>query len=419
MGLGVYIDAAVPGDLPVSGFIARIEEACRASIEDPLLLRLARFRRVEGGSGLDLLLHPAAEPVEFRVTGDRVICSAKTNPAGPGYHVYVIELLERVARVAGVEWRWSDEEGDLGDECEYHETRSADRVREHMLTWLRTIARHIASQDLGSDLCLSLPLGFTPVGAGAICTALGPLDKEWSRAVASASGSDLEAFGARFFAWWRPELDARFWAQYGSALAWVDVPWHPPASDEEVWAYEAALAAFDRSRALDSKLALPDLEIADLRRYRSAKPNDAPAPGPAGIGYRRGAMRWQLTGAWTVAAPGHWYEEYEEEAVVLWFADRTIRVTTYSVDGAPAEQLLDHEEVPEVAGESKLLLQWRSNHLHARGSIAWTEDDDGYWTLSGLVTTDGHLCVATICYVRESDRAWAEETFRSIAHPAP
>jgi hypothetical protein len=423
MGLGLYIDAAIPGDSrgerPLSGgeLIDRLEQACRSRIDDPLLRRLARFRRVEEGSGLDLWLHPATEPVEFRVDGARLTCSAKTSPAGPGYHVYVVELLERVAPVAGVEWRWSDAEG--GDECEYHESRSPDRVREHMLTWLRALARHLDGEDFGTDLCLSLPVGFSPVQAGAICTPLGPLDHEWPRAVASASASELEVLGAQFFAWWEPGLDARFWARYGSAVAWVDIPWHPPASDDEDWAYDAAVAAFDRSRALDSTIALPDLEIADLRRYRHAKPDDARAPGRTGIGYRRGLMRWQLTGAWSVAAPGYWYQEHDDDAVVLWFGDRTIRITTYRVDGVPGEQLLDHEDARGGEEESKPRVEWRSKHLLARGAIEWTDDLNGYWMVSGQVATDGNVCLATICYVRESDRPWAEETFRSISHPAP
>jgi hypothetical protein len=419
MGLGVYVEASLPGEWRRKAkrgkVVEELEECCRAAIDDALLRRLARFRPGEDGGSLDVWLHPATEPIEFRVDGDLLVCSAKTSPAGPGYHVYVVELLERMATKGGIEWRWTDDDGETGDECSYHESRSFEGVHEEMLRWLRGLASSLGESDI-EEVCISLPFGFSPKGPGSICTPLGPLDLTWPRQVLEASESQLEAIGAAFFPWWGRELDARSWMQYGMAVAWVDITWHAPASDDEVWAYEAALAAFDQARSLDPGMARPDIEMAEMRRCRSAEAGDPRAPNPAGIGYRRGLMRWALPGDWTIELPGYWYEELDENGTVLWFGDRTIRVTTFTAEGASTEQLLAAGEETPAAGKG---VEWRSSHLAGRGSIEWADDDDGCWLLSGQVATDGHLCVATIAYTDEADRAWAEETFRTISHPPP
>jgi len=423
MGLGLEIDAPIPPrwqsgrSADGAELVEQLMDACRSCIDDPLLRRLARFRRANDGHAFELWLHPATEPIELKVDVGRVTCSAKTNPAGPGYHVYVVELLERVAQVANLEWRWNDADGEAGDECEYHQTRSFDTVRRHMLGWLRALARGLDGIEAGSAVHVSLPMGFSPVRPGPICTPLGPVDQEWPRRVTSAGESELEVIGSQFFPWWEPGLDARFWAQYGTAIAWVDVPWHAPSSEDETWASGAALAAFERSRALDPEIVLPDLEIAELRRYHRAEPGEARPPNPAGIGYRRGLMRWQLTGAWSLEAPGYWYDELDDGTVVLGFGDRTIRITTYVADGVSADRLVAIRVASERRESARV--EWRSNHLHARGSIEWTDDQNGYWVLVGQVATDGHLCSATISYENESDRSWAEETFRSISRPPP
>jgi len=419
VGLGLLIDAPIRargwlGRRPTgTAVISSVDQAFRAGIDDPLLAAHARL--VRDGETLSVHLHPAAGPIEVRVDGERVVCSAQTSDAGPGYHAYVVELVERVGERAGLTWRWTDGDGERGDECGFHESRDFAALQREMLGWLRQLCAVLVERGAGPfQVCM--PVEVRPLRATGVCTPLGPRPAEWATTVATASDDELAAHGAAFFPWWGRALDAAFWHGYGSALAWVDVPWHACDGDGEAAIYGAALAAFDRARALDPRIELPARELAELRRLADPDADPDVAPARDGIGYRRGAMRWRLAGGWWMTGPGYWYESHDEDGTITrHFADRAIHVTSYSASST-ADQLLARARERMAAADPARVVSWRDGELQAIGLVSW-DDADRHWLLQGEVATDGKLCVATFVYHDDADRSWAEEIFRSITRP--
>ena len=408
MGLGIRIVAPIEGRgwlkrRPKPGAVLdTVEEACRAAIDDPMLAALARFTR-DDDSALQAWLHPGTEPVEFRIDGDALIASSTTNPAGPGYHVWVVELLERIGERAKLAWDWSPD-GEPGDECGYRESRSVERVQQEMLAWLRSTCRLILEQSL-VDVCLCLPIELRPVRHG-VCSPLGVLGAAWIERVASAEGAELAGVGAGFFSWWNPARDAAFWKGYGEVLCWQSIPWRPAISEDETALYDAALSAFGRARELAPTIALPEAEIAELRRYRVAT-SDAPPPSPTGIGYRRGDIRWSAPGLWTICLPGSWSLIDNGDSIQLHDDTRTVYLSALRVDGASAEKLLSsRDDVPATA-------RWREDRHHGRAHVEFSE---GLWHLYAMVAVDGRICIATVTYRDESLQPWAEAVVRTIRY---
>ena len=66
--------------------------------------------------GVEFLLHPAEEPFELRVEGDQLFAQGKTSSAGPGYHAFLIDWLERIAAEEGFTWTWTDPAREVEDE---------------------------------------------------------------------------------------------------------------------------------------------------------------------------------------------------------------------------------------------------------------------------------------------------------------
>lgn len=422
MGLGLEISAP----LPTRGWLRRTPTAealldevaaeARACIDEPLLREHAYLTRDEDDDELCLWLHPGTEPIEFSVLEGRLTCSAKTNPAGPGYHVYVVELLERLGERLKLQWEWLDADGEPGDECGYHESRDFESVQAQMMNWVHALCRHLVDSDLTS-MSVCLPMGGGPVLENGIATPVGQYDPDWLSELAAPASERSWKLGMAFFSWWDRGCDAEFWRRYGTVIATMQLPWHPPESPEEERLYRTALDAFDKCRELDPHANIPDLEIAEMRRISEGDVDGARAPNAVGMGYRRRLWRWQLPGEWFFETPGYFYDEYDDGTTVIWFGHRTCRFTTYSADG-PAETLLGKAE-PGVTVEPNNRIAWHEGHLIARAAVSWTDDEGGYWILSGCVATDGHLCVATICFGDEADRQWAIDTFRSISHPPP
>ena len=426
MGLGLEANAQLPSHgwmrrpPKTAAFFDDLEKAALACIDDPLLREHVYVTRDEGDADTDdgelsLWLHPGTEPVAFCLSGDRLTCSAATSPAGPGYHVYVVELLERLGERLRLQWEWSGADGEPGDECGYHETRDLESVQTEMQRWLRALCAHVVESKM--EPCqVCLPLEDGPIHKAGIATPLGVFDGDWLREVAAGGERSWER-GREFFSWWGRQCDGDFWLRYGKVIATSQLPWHPPESVDEARLYRTAIAAFERCRELAPRTLIPDLELKELRRLSQQGVGEASPPNAAGMGYRRGAWRWRLAGEWSVELPGYFYEEWDEGATVIWFPTRTCRFTTYRAEGSATKLLGEEKAHATVPPEHRV--EWRKDHLTARATIhRESEDNSEYWRLTGTVATDGGLCVTTICFDDVTDREWAIAAFRSITRPS-
>ena len=89
---------------------------------------------------LFLQIHPCAEDVEISVPQPGMcLINAKTLTAGPGYHVFLCDLLHSLAAHHHIEWEEPEEQVE-GDETGYFFQRDATSVRQEMLRWLSAMA---------------------------------------------------------------------------------------------------------------------------------------------------------------------------------------------------------------------------------------------------------------------------------------
>jgi len=233
--------------------------------------------------------------------------------------------------------------------------------------------------------------------------------------VSGSEEDDLERRGESFFSWWGHDLEAEFWRRYALSLCWTDIRWHVPQEADERRDIDAALAAFARSRDLDPEVALPDMDVAELRRLLQTSVDDERPPRPDGIGYRRGTMEWSYADGWKLAAPGFWHIEEDDGTLTLWFGERAVRATVFTVEGGDRSALALAEQGARLP-TGAVAVGWESDHIVARGGIAGPEE--GLFHLHGVVAVDGSLCSVTLTF-RDGDRQWAEDTFRRFDHPPP
>jgi hypothetical protein len=65
--------------------------------------------------------------------------SANTSTAGPGYHIYLCQLLHEWTNAFGINWKdfGSDDDADFCDEAEYFFSGNDATVYDHMRRWLQ------------------------------------------------------------------------------------------------------------------------------------------------------------------------------------------------------------------------------------------------------------------------------------------
>ncbi len=373
-------------------------------------------------------LHPTCTPVELRVFGSgKVRVRARTTPAGPGYHQYLVDLLRQLA--ADFEFDWFPE--DSTDPTGFLLTRSRPAVEQAFLRWLG-----VACSSEATSVGMHGGHGFTYPGE--VLTPLGPRSKEWAASVA------LEPHrGGDFFPWWSPELDVAFYRNRALCRLWCEFPWRPPLTEEE--GETADQIANDLATAFklnpDCELPWPEwLELLDAIHTDSAgerfcvTPDDTvlsielwkragPAPVAVGprVGYRRHAMRVALDGGWSVLMPGEFAQEWDEERNWTgWDRTRTVwfrRVGFAKPDGSPptADEALEvgRRSLPEGTPVPPL----HAGDVRGEAVFGATEEDGRtIWRLGGVAGAPGQLAVCNVYSGSPDDREWAIRTWLSLQH---
>ena len=234
-----------------------ISKAAREPLESA---RLAEDER--GVQGLYVKLHPAAEEVELAAAEEegRIIVSASTSTVGPGYHVYLCRLLERLGVELGLRWEPGDDEQGTGDETGFFHTGDRAAVDREMLAWLQSVAARLL-EELSAETTaqIALPMDVLYELDGPVATVTGPRDEAWLRRTAADPSEGID-----FFSWWQDEMGAAYYLGRATVLMWTEVRWRPPLTDSEERRLDEVLEYLERAHEMDPALDYPWVEWAEL-----------------------------------------------------------------------------------------------------------------------------------------------------------
>lgn len=377
-----------------------------------------------------VLLHPAATPAEVRLgASGRVRVSAATSPAGPGYHVYLCDLLHQFADEFELTWDVAEAHDPTG----YFGSRDRDAVDAHFLRCLAGWCKATPSAKT-----IGLPAGHGFSYPGDVLTPLGPRDRAWLQTVARNP-----AAGRDFFPWWDSDLEAAFYRNRAVTRLWCDFPWRPPLTEAEgeladqiandlatafkldpggelPWAeWLELLAAIEADE--EGFTVTPRDRVLSVELWRRAGPVPS-APDSPRIGYRRFPVRVPLTGGWSVEVPGDFAREWDDDHTwtgwnrtrTVWFHALGFTKPDGSRPSAAEAVALGRRSLPE--GEAL-----PGHPCGAPGEAVYgAADEDGrtVWRLSGVTAVEGQLVVCNVYAEDPADRDWAVRTWHSLLHTA-
>ena len=183
MGVGLYLTGRCRAAADDEVWLDRVHSWLEENAGEPLeKVRLGRDGR--DNPAVAATLHPCAEDLEITVSGPgRVAATAKTSGAGPGYHVYLCDLLGRLGDAMAIDWDGPSAEEGTGDETGYFHTGDPKALEDAFLHWLRGLVGIIA-EGLGNDyqwLMISMAIGHHYHHHGPLVTPMGPRGLEWLR----------------------------------------------------------------------------------------------------------------------------------------------------------------------------------------------------------------------------------------------
>jgi hypothetical protein len=297
------------------------------------------------GDRIHISLHPAEERMTFWIREGKIGGTARTSGAGPGYHTFVVGLLDDLAKACQFQWVVSDPSG-------YWEHRQRGPLEEAMGQFLRRVVGDIAAEGDGL-WTLNFPAHRTVIDAPyPVLTPTGPWDETHIQTIRDATQPEQLA---RFFPWWR-ERDAGYWAGIGQSLRWMEVIWTPYDPPGQRETRLACRDAFYRARRLNPEASLPLTELAkidqllgknvtrpmSLNERAKACAFQRMEDGFVG-GYRFHRHRWTVAGRWEIELPGDFTQPQPAENGT-WSSvgpDTELFLTPYgSVDPDPARSVV-------------------------------------------------------------------------------
>ena len=373
---------------------------------------------------LMVYLHPAADAVHFSFVKGYLECRAITSSAGPGYHAAVVRLLDHASAVLGIEWISLDIARGYRDDTGYFAERNYTDLQVEMARHLTKLAGFLMSDESRENVQLSIPIGFpVPVSDFFAMSPMGFWEREIFEDVTLGTVHSLASVCEAFYPWWHAQMDGTFWRNAGLCLIWTDIPWHPPANDEERALYTRALKCFQKAYELDRSVDLPKNEMAEMAMFAQMDVDQpAPVPNSEGAGFLRRKLRRRLTGPWSAELPGYFYagEEKQGRTALFWHNGMMMRVTAY---GSPEELgkaghdlAFDSQEDAELTFVSAL----EKEHMMGRAYLLKRRDETGdYWSLEGRITSPDGLCIISLTFPPdETYLDWAKEVFESVDRAA-
>jgi hypothetical protein len=437
MGVGFNLIGTYPGgavNQSPEDWLEQVAAWIESHEEEPLMLCHVE-KNDNDQATLFLQVHPCAEDVEISVPEAGVcVASAKTSTVGPGYHIFLCDLMHDLGAQFQIDWDGPDEQNDIGDETGYFHDADVATVRHEMLQWLSAISRVVLencrSDEVGIRM-VSMPMDCSYPEETGILTPLGPRSVEWFEGMV-----DTPKAGIDFFPWWPEGVGAAFFLGRALCRMWQEVHWRTPITEEEGELLMDVHLDLERAYHDDPACAIPWREWRELVGYLNdyfgyaefrheegleaeiEKRAAMVSPETRYIGYRRGTVQVNLTGGWSLAIPGEFAEEWEEngETWSAWYGGRTIWFTSWSVQAEndkplPARDILDGRPWPDD-GE---IFEHEEGALLGRAVfLPYEEEGESLWNLKGYTAIAGSFALCNIYLQDRADLEWALKIWKSL-----
>lgn len=409
MGLGIHIKAELSTRIQFSTIRDYITGNSSGLFRDFLSFS-------ENENSLYVTLHPCEETVSFEYAQNSLICSAKTNSVGPGYHAYLVELVEKLGKDLGIQWSWNLEDGDeyYVDETDYYNQRDFKQLQFEMLKWLKALAQSFTEERDSEQYMFTMPLGYPRMKRDYFAVSpMGIWTRESFEKIAASEIQDLEWVARDFFIWWNKKDDEHFYKKTGIALLNVECPWHYPADDKEKELLLKIDNCFELSKKLDPLIDLPLQDWMTVKNFINESDTDIPE---TDFGYKKHLMTFDLPGKWMIDLPGNLYHTTDDSTEVYYDHERNIRSICYtrSVDKTDEDYADGFFKDKDNAGAEYLP---SGTDIAGKAIVYYTIDEEmkqEYWVLQGVKVKSEKFVFSTICYPSEDYKQWAIDTWNSI-----
>ena len=350
----------------------------------------------------------------------------KSSSAGPGYHAFVVEFLDRLAERHNTAWQWrkiaaSDADGvEECDETGFAVDRDFERLQREMALVHRAICQSALEHfEDENPILLNMPIGFAPDypdGLYGALSPLGPMSPDQLRwRCGLEEDAELLAAAADYFPWWDNGFGEDFFAGLALHALWMTVPWTTPRHEGDERLYELVVGWGRRAETHESGSRVPSAALVDVETLAGSTLPPT-VPDLEGTGYLRRLFRRDTGGGWSLQVPGSCEISLEDDATTTLFglSDFAVRFSSLTARRTPECVAAPSETGPR----SEAIFEQAD--LSGEVSPPKPGIEDGFVIhAEARVSTDPtteEVAILTVWYDRSDLQALAENVARSLRH---
>lgn len=274
------------------------------------LIMISEFSIIEDGNTLIYSFHPSADPIYFEFKTDTLFVTISTGSFGPGYHKFIIGVLDRIARRLDIEFK---EDAVYKDPSGYFKSRDFEYLKKFFIKSLSEYSQMlINSHDEGyKNFLISTPYDYPIIEKEYFAlSSLGYWGKNWFTDFIDADEEDRLLLASEFFIWDNDEMNAKFWFKTCISMIWLYYPFREIIDNKERTIYKKILYSFQEAYKKDNNLRYPwdilinianSLDDENLAKFIENKKN--PHHQNIEIGFRLENARYSIAAGFTIILP--------------------------------------------------------------------------------------------------------------------
>ena len=300
-------------------------------------------------------LVPFEEDLYLDYLDDHVVFSAKTSSAGPGYHAWLISVLDHLSNELDLHWLKID------DETDYMHHHNFEVLQTRMANWLKSLANAVLERsEMGqySNFAIAMEITCSPNAPDSFaCFPLGYLERDFFENIQSKPKIENEC--KFFFIWWNKQQDALFYHQVALEKIWCKINWLVPQNQIEQQHLQICLSSLKMAFEMDASLNYPYtewLEVAELMEQKETilwlkeTIQEDRFDISSRKGFCRGWMNCSLADGWRLSLLGKMHFIYED-GWVYWNDEITVRASILTVNTKDGHFEENHTLLSKVAGK--------------------------------------------------------------------
>jgi hypothetical protein len=273
--------------------------SARISLEDVASVLLAAAKgtpleeHAQGGAPgpagpFTIDLYPNSGTIEIRGDGDHVEFEAQTNTVGPGYHAFLVSVLDSMQPGLGLQWEWLDP-------TDYARKRDFADLQSRMAQCFRNLCANLVqkikeSQREVTGVKILMPRYFSAIPSeGEFFTPFGPITFNQLEHWASLDGPALRKAAAGFDKWWDQGFGGSFYRGLVLFSLWMDIRWATPLDKGEADFIIGVLDCYAKALEHHADMPVPEeaiIELFALVEGKLARPVADPQAGSRSAGDR-------------------------------------------------------------------------------------------------------------------------------------